>query len=71
MTSYKFLYGYRINLTQLESGEWFAEVPKLKGCIVVAEIPQKALELIPELIEGWLSVAKEEGWEIPEPDTIH
>lgn len=44
-----------------------AEMPELKGCIAHGNTQDEALVEINVLAEEWLKIAKEKGWEIPEP----
>jgi predicted RNase H-like HicB family nuclease len=44
-----------------------AEMPELKGCIAHGETQDQALKEINILAEEWLALAREKGWQIPEP----
>lgn len=44
-----------------------AEMPELKGCMAYGDTQDEALREINLLAEEWLILAKEKGWEIPEP----
>lgn len=44
-----------------------AEMPELKGCIAHGDTQDEALQEINAVAEEWLSIAKEKGWQIPEP----
>ncbi len=44
-----------------------AEMPELKGCIAHGETQDEALKEINVLAAEWLAIAKEKGWNIPEP----
>jgi len=50
-----------------EDDAFIAHVPELKGCIAHGDTPDEALKEVNIMIEEWLALAKEEGWEIPEP----
>ena len=41
-------------------------VPCLPGCISCGETFEEAMEMIKDAMEGWLSVAREEGVSIPD-----
>ncbi|MBI4285153.1 MAG: type II toxin-antitoxin system HicB family antitoxin [Chloroflexi bacterium] len=47
-------------------GGYTITVPSLPGCISYGENFEKAIEMIRDAIEGWLSVARQEGIPIPE-----
>lgn len=42
-------------------------VPELPGCMTHGRTYEEALHNAKEAIEGWLEVAKNEGWPIPTP----
>ena len=46
---------------------WIAEIEELPGCITQADSPVEALDRISGAMVDWISVALEEGREIPEP----
>jgi antitoxin HicB len=46
---------------------WVAEVSELPGCISQGDTPDGAVRNLRDAMEGWLSVALEDGLEIPEP----
>lgn len=46
---------------------FIAEMPELKGCIAHGDTQDEALREINVLAEEWLQIAKEKGWQIPEP----
>ena len=59
---------YHINL--FWSGEdqcWIADVPDLHYCTTHGDTPTEALANVNEAIEGWLEVARDKGFAIPEP----
>ena len=47
-------------------GGYTVTVPALPGCLTYGETFEEALTLIDDAIAGWLAVAGEEGFEIPE-----
>jgi len=42
-------------------------VPELPGCMTHGHTYEEALQHAKEAIEGWIEVAKNEGWTIPAP----
>jgi len=46
---------------------WVAEVEELPGCISQGATPEEAIERLRDAMEDWISVALEDGAEIPEP----
>jgi len=44
-----------------------AEMPELKGCIAHGETQDESLKEINMLATEWLTIAKEKGWNSPEP----
>lgn len=44
-----------------------AEMPELRGCVAHGDTPDEALQEIMIVAEQWLAMAKEKGWQIPEP----
>ena len=52
-----------------ESGNagWVAEVEELPGCISQGQTPEEAVEHVRDAMRDWISVALEDGVEIPEP----
>ena len=46
---------------------FLAEMPELKGCIAHGVNQDEALHEITTVAEEWLKIAKERGWNIPEP----
>lgn len=47
-------------------GGYTVTVPALPGCLTYGETFEEALTMIDDAIHGWLAVAKEEGFPIPE-----
>lgn len=50
-----------------EDGGYIAVVPDLPGCSAGGKTLQAALEEVRIATEGWLEVARERGYDIPEP----
>jgi antitoxin HicB len=46
---------------------WVAEVAELSGCISQGETPDEAVDNVRNAMAGWLSVALEDGQDIPPP----
>lgn len=46
---------------------WVAELPELPGCMSQGETPEEAIANVRDAMEGWLSVALDDGREIPKP----
>jgi len=46
---------------------WVADVPDLKPCSAFGDTPQEAMAEIQVAIQGWIAVAQERGFPIPEP----
>ncbi len=44
-----------------------AEMPELNGCIAHGDTQDEALREINEVAKEWIIMAKEKGWNIPEP----
>lgn len=51
-----------------EEGGFTVTVPKLPGVVTEADTFEEATENIKEAIAGYISVLKEEGMDIPDPD---
>jgi len=47
-------------------GGYTVTVPALPGCLTYGETFEEALTAIDDAIAGWLAVALEEGFDIPE-----
>lgn len=58
---------YTIELTLDTNDGWFVAVRELPGCMSQGDTPEEAIEMIRDAMEGWLSVALEDGITIPEP----
>ncbi|MFI5195485.1 MAG: type II toxin-antitoxin system HicB family antitoxin [Chitinophagales bacterium] len=46
---------------------FIAEIPELKGCIAHGETQDEVLKEVNNVAKEWLVIAKEKGWQIPEP----
>lgn len=44
-----------------------AEMPELKGCVAHGDTQSEALKEINKVVKEWVSLAKQNGWNIPEP----
>jgi predicted RNase H-like HicB family nuclease len=59
---------YHINIYWSEEDEcWIADVPDLRPCSSHGDTPEQAAANIEDAIEGWLCVARDRGFPIPEP----
>ncbi len=47
-------------------GGYTVTVPALPGCLTYGETFEEALAMVDDAIGGWLAVAREEGFSIPE-----
>lgn len=47
-------------------GGYAISVPALPGCISVGDTIDEALTMVADAMDGWLAVAREEGFPIPE-----
>jgi len=57
---------YHINLFWSdEDACWLADVPDLRYCTAHGDTPEEAVAEVRLAMEGWLSVARERGVEIP------
>ena len=48
---------------------YLATIPELGGCISDGITPEEAIENVRKLGTEWFEVAKDLGWDIPEPTT--
>lgn len=46
---------------------FIAEMPELKGCIAHGDTQAEALKEVNKVAKEWLLMAKEKGWNIPQP----
>lgn len=59
---------YHINLFWSADDDcWIADVPDLRPCSAHGETRAEALLHVHDAIDGWLDVAREKGFPIPEP----
>lgn len=62
---------YHFELVPDEDGEgrrgWVVTVEELRGCISQGDTPDEAIVNIRDAMAGWISVAMEDGQEIPLP----
>lgn len=62
------MFKYKIDIRYSKIDEvYIAEVPELSGCIAHGNTYHEAIDNAEEAIKGWLKVAKEFGWSIPDP----
>ena len=62
------LYKYERNIYWSEQDNAFiAEVPELPGCIADGKTVEEAVKNVEEEITIWMEMAREMGWEIPQP----
>lgn len=59
---------YHINVFwSAEDGCWIADVPDLRPCSAHGSTPVEAVANARDAIAGWLEVARERGFPVPEP----
>ena len=59
---------YHINLFWSDDDNyWIADVPDLRPCSAHGATPAEATANIENAIEGWLAVAADKGFPVPEP----
>jgi len=59
---------YNINLYWSDDDDcWIADVPDLRPCSAHGDTPEEAIANVRDAIEGWLAVAQDRGFPIPEP----
>ena len=46
---------------------WIADVPDLRPCSAHGDTPEQAVANVSDAIAGWLAVARDRGFVIPEP----
>ncbi len=44
-----------------------AEIPELKGCIAHGDTQDEALKEVNVVAQKWIEIAREKGWDIPNP----
>ncbi len=64
-TFYVIKEGILYELRPEAEGGFTISVPALRGCISYGETFEEAMEMIADAMEGWLSVARDEGFPIP------
>lgn len=62
---------YEVSLTRDQSDDgtagWVAAVEELPGCLAQGQTPEEAVQHVRDAMAGWLSVAIQDGVEIPPP----
>ena len=59
---------YHINVYWSDDDDcWIADVPDLRPCTAHGDTPEQALANVRDAIEGWIAVACDRGFPIPEP----
>lgn len=59
---------YNINVFWSDEDDcWIADVPDLRPCSAHGATPAEAVAHVRDAIEGWLAVARDRGFPIPEP----
>ncbi len=58
--------GIVFELRAESEGGYTAAVPALPGCITYGETFEEAMSMIDDAMAGWLAVARDEGFPIPE-----
>ncbi|MEO5937763.1 MAG: type II toxin-antitoxin system HicB family antitoxin [Sphingomonas sp.] len=59
---------YHINLFWSDEDDcWIADVPDLRFCTTHGDSPTTALANVRDAINGWLEVARDQNFDIPEP----
>ncbi|MEW6504842.1 MAG: type II toxin-antitoxin system HicB family antitoxin [Chloroflexota bacterium] len=48
-------------------GGWFVRIKELPGCMSQSETPEEAMQMIEDVMHGWLEVELKRGSPIPEP----
>ncbi len=63
---------YRLSIVpDLEEGGYAASYPELPGCITCAESIEEAISLALDAKKSWLTVAYNNGDDIPQPDSLN
>lgn len=60
---------YTIEITP-DDGSFFVKVKELEGCMSVGETRTDALAMIEDAMQEWLTVAIEDGIDIPLPESL-
>jgi predicted RNase H-like HicB family nuclease len=59
---------YNINVVWSDEDScWIADVPDLRPCSAHGSTPEEAIAHVRDAIEGWLAVARDRGFPIPQP----
>ena len=59
---------YHINLFWSDDDAcWIADVPDLRPCSAHGDTPEEAVANVSDAILGWLTVARDRGFLVPEP----
>jgi predicted RNase H-like HicB family nuclease len=59
---------YHINIFYSdEDGGYIADIPDLESCSAFGESPEQALAEVEKAKVAWISAAREQGREVPEP----
>lgn len=58
---------YDIELRRNADGSYFAHVPDLPGCMTEGETAAEALRAIDDAMRAWITVAVEDGRQVPLP----
>ena len=59
---------YPINLFWSDDDAcWIADVPDLRPCSAHGDTPEEAVANVSDAIVGWLAVARDRGFLVPEP----
>ena len=58
---------YHINVFWSDEDScWIADVPDLRPCTAHGDTPEEATANVRDAVDGWLAVARERGFPIPE-----
>ena len=58
--------GILLEFREEPEGGYTVAVPALPGCLSFGETFEEAMTMIDDAMAGWLAVAREEGFDIPE-----
>lgn len=50
-----------------DDNAFIAQMPELDGCIAHGDTADEALKEVTIMAQEWMEIAKENGWNIPEP----
>lgn len=68
MESKDFKYAIRLRYSD-EDGVFIARAPELPGCTAHGSTPEKAIKALREAAGLWIEIAREEGRQLPRPNT--